>query len=90
MTRRAAHGDRAAFGEIVRRHQQAVFNVAYRLLGNRQDAEDAAQELARWISALKQALPAILFVGAIPAQTLARVEYNPITGRTYSAEETWG
>jgi len=44
LTRRAAHGDRAAFGEIVRRHQQAVFNVAYRLLGNRQDAEDAAQE----------------------------------------------
>jgi len=44
LTRRVAHGDQAAFGEIVRRHQQAVFNVAYRLLGNRQDAEDAAQE----------------------------------------------
>jgi len=47
------------------------------------------QELARWISAIKQEVPAILFVGAIPAQTLARIEYNPITGRTYSAEETW-
>jgi RNA polymerase sigma-70 factor, ECF subfamily len=41
---RSQQGDRDAFGELVRRHQAAVFNVAYRLLGNRQDAEDAAQE----------------------------------------------
>lgn len=34
----------AAFGEIVRLHQTAVFNVAYRLLGRRVEAEDAAQE----------------------------------------------
>ena len=41
---RAQRGDSAAFGELVRGHQTAVFNVAYRLLGRRQDAEDAAQE----------------------------------------------
>ncbi len=41
---RAAEGDRDAFSKIVCRHQQAVFNVAYRLLNNVQDAEDAAQE----------------------------------------------
>ena len=41
---RAARGDQDAFAEIVRTHQQAVFNVAYRLLGNVRDAEDAAQE----------------------------------------------
>ncbi len=41
---RAAAGDREAFAEIVRAHQRAVFNVAYRLLGNVQDAEDAAQD----------------------------------------------
>ena len=40
----AKRGDRDAFSEIVRRHQQAVFNVAYRLLGDVRDAEDAAQE----------------------------------------------
>ena len=40
----AAQGDRDAFSEIVRRHQQAVFNAAYRVLGNVHDAEDAAQE----------------------------------------------
>ncbi len=41
---RARQGDRDAFAEIVRRHQQAVFNAAYRLLGNVRDSEDAAQE----------------------------------------------
>jgi RNA polymerase sigma-70 factor, ECF subfamily len=33
-----------AYGELVRRHQTAVYNVAYRLVGERQDALDAAQE----------------------------------------------
>lgn len=36
--------DRNAFTEIIRQNQTAVYNVAYRLLGNAQDAEDAAQE----------------------------------------------
>jgi RNA polymerase sigma-70 factor (ECF subfamily) len=40
----AIHGDREAFGELMRRHQAEVFNVAYRMLGNRQDAEDATQD----------------------------------------------
>ncbi|MCP4362460.1 MAG: sigma-70 family RNA polymerase sigma factor [Chloroflexi bacterium] len=42
--RLAQQGDKAAFAELVRLHQTAVFNVAYRLFGRRQDAEDAAQE----------------------------------------------
>jgi RNA polymerase sigma-70 factor (ECF subfamily) len=42
---RVAQGDAEAFGELVRRHQSAVFNVAYRLLGNRRDAEDITQEV---------------------------------------------
>ncbi|MDD5476957.1 MAG: hypothetical protein PHG87_01940 [Candidatus Omnitrophica bacterium] len=47
------------------------------------------QELKRWISAIKNKLPDIIFVGAIPAQTLGRIEYNPVTGKVYPMEETW-
>gem|GEM_PF-1545773 len=48
------------------------------------------QELERWISAIKKEIPDIIFVGAIPTQTLSRIEYNPVTGKVYSMEETWG
>lgn len=37
-------GDDAAFRVLVERHTGAVFNTAYRLLGNRADAADAAQD----------------------------------------------
>jgi RNA polymerase sigma-70 factor (ECF subfamily) len=41
---RTRGGEVDAFGEIVRRYQVSVFNVCYRLLGERRDAEDLAQE----------------------------------------------
>ncbi|MDD5596101.1 MAG: hypothetical protein PHY94_07675 [Candidatus Omnitrophica bacterium] len=47
------------------------------------------QELKRWISAIKKEIPEIIFIGAIPAQTLSRIEVNPITGRVYTTGETW-
>jgi len=37
-------GDDAAFRVLVERHTGVVFNTAYRLLGNRADAADAAQD----------------------------------------------
>ena len=37
-------GDQLAYGELVRLHQNAVYNLAYRMLGERVEAEDAAQE----------------------------------------------
>jgi len=40
----ARSGDQAAFGELVNMHQHAVYNLAYRMLGERGEAEDAAQE----------------------------------------------
>ena len=38
-------GDEAAFDEMVTRFQGRVFAVAYRVLGNREDALDASQEV---------------------------------------------
>lgn len=41
---RARQGDQAAWVELVRQHQQALFRMAYLLLGDADDAEDVAQE----------------------------------------------
>jgi RNA polymerase sigma-70 factor (ECF subfamily) len=41
---RARRGETDAFGELVRRYQATVFNVCYRLMGERREAEDMAQE----------------------------------------------
>jgi RNA polymerase sigma-70 factor (ECF subfamily) len=44
LAQRAAQGDREAFGGLVRFHQAGVYSVAYRMLGEIREAEDAAQE----------------------------------------------
>lgn len=40
----AAREDPAAFADLVRRHQDVLFNYLYRMTGNREDAEDLCQE----------------------------------------------
>ena len=40
----ARGGNSDAYGRLVARYQQTVYNIAYRLTGNRQEAEDVAQE----------------------------------------------
>lgn len=37
-------GHAAAFGQLVQRHQNRLFNSLYRMLGSREDADDVAQE----------------------------------------------
>lgn len=37
-------GDHNAFGEIVEIYKDKVFQICFRMLGNRQEAEDLAQE----------------------------------------------
>jgi RNA polymerase sigma-70 factor (ECF subfamily) len=37
-------GDSTAFGELVRRHQDRLFNTAFRLVGNAEDAYDVVQD----------------------------------------------
>ena len=41
---RVRGGDHDAFATLIERHKRMVYNLAYRLLGNAPDAEDAAQE----------------------------------------------
>ena len=40
----ASHGDLEAFNELVLKHQDLVYNAAYAILGDRDQAEDATQE----------------------------------------------
>jgi RNA polymerase sigma-70 factor (ECF subfamily) len=51
----AAHlrGDPLAFGELVSRHERRVYGLCLRMLGSREDAEDATQEA--FLAALRKA-----------------------------------
>src|SRR5436309_8742028 len=44
MYRAAIHGDRDAFEMIIRTHSRALFAIAYGILQNREEAEDAVQD----------------------------------------------
>jgi RNA polymerase sigma-70 factor, ECF subfamily len=45
LVEQALRGDQQAFAQLMQRYAGAVYNVAYRMLGNAQDAEDAGQEI---------------------------------------------
>ncbi len=45
LLRRVARGDQAALAELIRRHQTHLYNLAYRLLKDPLEAEDALQEV---------------------------------------------
>lgn len=42
---RVKGGDKKAFDELMKKYQRPVFNMAYRFLGNVEDAEEIAQEV---------------------------------------------
>ncbi len=44
LVKRCQRGDRWAFDELVARYQNRVFNLAYRILGDYEEANDLAQE----------------------------------------------
>jgi RNA polymerase sigma factor (sigma-70 family) len=76
----AARGDRAAYGELYRRHVEAVWNYAYRLTGSWASAEDltsstfltAWQKLSDLMLVNSSARPWLFSV----ASNLARHEYR--------------
>ncbi|MEQ1507596.1 MAG: sigma-70 family RNA polymerase sigma factor [Myxococcota bacterium] len=45
LVRRFKEGDRSAFGEIVRRYKDRVFTLCVRWMGDREIAEDVAQDV---------------------------------------------
>ena len=45
LIRRLQQRDERAFAEVVRLYQHKVFNVVFRMVGSREEAEDVAQEV---------------------------------------------
>ncbi len=45
LVRRIRQGDERAFQELVLAYQDRIYGLTYRMLGNRQEAEDVAQEI---------------------------------------------
>jgi RNA polymerase sigma-70 factor (ECF subfamily) len=45
LIRRLQEHDEKAFEEVVRLYQNKVYNLVYRMMGNREEAEDVAQEV---------------------------------------------
>jgi RNA polymerase sigma-70 factor (ECF subfamily) len=44
LVRRCKEGQEAAYAELVRRHRPRLYSLAYRLIGQRESAEDVVQE----------------------------------------------
>lgn len=58
----ARRGDKQAFSRLVEAYQRPVYNLTFRMLGNPQEAEDAAQEtFLRAYASLQQYSPAHKF-----------------------------
>src|SRR6202008_4841492 len=45
LVQRCLQGDGSAWEKLVRRHTRRIFNVCYRFVGNRTEAEDISQEV---------------------------------------------
>ncbi|GHO99225.1 hypothetical protein KSF_092730 [Reticulibacter mediterranei] len=43
LVTKAQNGDWQSFEELIRRHQTWIFNIAVRMVGRREDAEDITQ-----------------------------------------------
>lgn len=44
LVERSLQGEKQAFEQLVKRYQKSIYNLAYRMTGSREDAEDLTQE----------------------------------------------
>ncbi|NOX96560.1 MAG: sigma-70 family RNA polymerase sigma factor [Nitrospirae bacterium] len=44
LVRKSKEGDQAAFAELVNRYESRIYNLAYKMMGSREDAADILQE----------------------------------------------
>ena len=44
LIKKSQEGDYSSFEELVKRHEKKIYNLAYRIMGNREDASDVLQE----------------------------------------------
>ncbi len=44
LVKKSKEGDYSSFEELVKRYEQKIYNLAYRIMGNRADAKDILQE----------------------------------------------
>ena len=68
--RRAQHGDKEAFGQVVEKHMQQAYYAALGILGTHEDALDASQEA--FVKAVREgSRPQVSAEDAIAAMELA-------------------
>ena len=84
LVRAAKAGDRAAFGELVRRFEGAVYAIALRKLGRPLEAEELAQEVfIKAFEKLDQLKVAAAFGGWLRAITL-RLAINRVVRKSHT------
>ncbi len=78
----ARNGDHAAYGELFTRYQSRIYNYAYGIAGNRDDAADIAQEaFARVFEALPRVTGELNF-SAYVYRTAHNVAIDTVKGRS--------
>jgi RNA polymerase sigma-70 factor (ECF subfamily) len=92
LVARAKAGDRQAFGDLVGRHYDFVYRVAYRWCGRKADAEDIAQEVCvRLGRAIRDYRAGSAFTSWLYAITLnAARDMGRKTARETAKAEAWG
>lgn len=45
LIKKALQGDNDAFGQLVKKHHELLFNLSFRMLGSREEAEDVIQQV---------------------------------------------